>query len=216
MLTNPRTASVTDSQGDIGGSVFAPVRFNASGDEHVLQFTLSFDPAILSNGQIIPGHGAGSAAITLDRSLEAGGKLGVTLTLAGNSVFPAGLHEVLTAQFHVSSLAAPDSVVVLGFADTPVIKHSLSATGAILPVVFDAGNITLSAVQAGITSAPAGGGATTLTVRGLRGGNYELLRSTNMTTWTVVGTASIGPTGLVTFTRAPSGIREFYKAAPAP
>ena len=216
VLTNPRTASITDSPGDIGGSVFAPVTLYATGIEHTLQFTLTYDPAILSNGQILPGDDATGAAITLDRSLEASGKLGVTLTLAGNDVFPVGLHEALTAQFQVSPSAVSGSVAVLAFGDTPVVHQALTTGAAVLPVVFDAGNITLSAVQAGITSAPTGGGGTTLTVRGLRGEEYQLLRSANMSSWTVVDTAVVGPTGIVTFTQPPTGARAFYKAAPAP
>ena len=216
MLTNPRTASINDSPGDIGGSVFAPVVFNATGNEHTLQFTLTFDPALLSNGQVTPGHDVENAALTLDRSLEASGKLGVTLILSGNSVFSAGLHDALTAQFRVSPSAPPGSIAVLAFGDAPVIKQAFSSTGAVLPVVFDPGNISLSAVQAGITSVPAGGGGTTLTVRGLRGTTYQLLHSASMATWTVVDTAVVGPSGIVTFSRAPSGARAFYKAAPAP
>ncbi len=53
-------------------------------------------------------------------------------------------------------------------------------------------------------------------MRGLRGEDYELLQSTDMTNWTAVDTAVIGPSGIVTFTRPPSGTRAFYKAAPAP
>ena len=64
VLTNPRTATVEDSPGDIGGSVFAPVLFNASGDEHALQFTLLFDPAILGNGEVAAA--AGNKAIHED------------------------------------------------------------------------------------------------------------------------------------------------------
>jgi hypothetical protein len=216
VLTNPRTASVNDSPGDIGGSVFAPVVFNASGDEHVLQFTLLFDPAVLSNGQITAGPDAAGAGIVLDRSMEGAGSLGVTVTLPGSGVFTAGLKNLLTARFTVAPAAAPNSVTVLGFGDAPVTKSALSVSGGVLPVVFDAGNVTLGAVQATISSAPAPAGTTTLTVRGLRGATYQLLRSTDMVAWTVVDSALIGPTGIVSFTASPSGSKAFYKAAPAP
>ena len=216
VITNPRTASLADSPGDIGGSSFVPLVFNATGEEHALQFTLTFDPAILGNGRIITGFDAAGATIVLDRSMEVTGKLGVTLTLPGSTVFTPGPKNLLTAQLDVAPSAPPDSVAVLAFGDTPVLNTAHSASGSLLPVVFDAANITLSAVQAGITSAPAGGGDTTLTVRGLRGDNYELLLSTDMTNWTVVDTAIIGPTGIVIFSRPPSGTRAFYKAAPAP
>ncbi len=216
VLTNPRTTSLTDSPGDIGGSVFVPVIFNATGNEHALQFTLTYNPAILSNGRITAGPDAGGGVLALNRSQEASGRLGVTLTLPGSTLFTAGVKNLLTSQFDIAPGATPGTSAVLGFADAPVEKHALSASGDILPVVFDAGNISLSAVQAGITSAPAVDGGTTLTVRGLRGEEYQLLQSANMSSWTVVDTAIVGPTGIVTFTRPASGTRAFYKAAPAP
>ena len=211
VVTNPRTATLADSPGDIGGSVFVPLTFQATGIEHALQFTLTFDPAVLSNGQVT----APAGTVMLDRSLEATGKLGITLTLPGADLFTAGLHQALTVQFQIAPAAAPGTTV-LAFAHTPVVSHALSATSAILPVVFDAGNITLSAISAAIASAPAPGGATALTVRGLRGKDYQLLQSSNMISWTVAQTQSIGASGLVTFTVPPAGARAFYMAAPAP
>ncbi len=216
VLTNPRTAALTDSPGDIGGSTFVPLLFSATGDEHALQFTLVFDPAILTNRDVTAGPDAAGAVIALDRSMEGAGKLGVTMTLPGSAVFSAGLKNVLTAQFHVGATAAADSVAVLAFGDAPVFKTALSASGAELPVLFDAANVMLGAVEAGITSAPAAAGATALTVRGLRGEDYQLLQSADMTNWTVVDSAVIGPGGTVTFNRPPSGTRAFYMAAPAP
>ena len=193
-----------------------PVVFNAVGDEHALQFTLLTNPAVLSNGQLTPGPDAAGATIVLDRSAEVSGRLGVTLTLPGTTLFSAGLKNILTARYAVSGAAAPASVTDIGFTETPVAMHAVSSAGGTLPVVFDAGSVALSAVQAAISAAPAGG-STNFTVRGLRGQVYQLLKSADLSTWTVVDTATIGPTGIVTFTR-PTGSagRAYYKSAPAP
>jgi hypothetical protein len=216
VITNPRTASITDSPGDIGGSVFAPVMFNTTGNEHGLQFTLVYDPALLSNGRITAGAAAAGAAITLDRSQESGGRLGVTLTLPGTDLFAAGLQHALDAQFDVSPEVAP-GVTMLAFDGSPVLHHALSATGAALPAVFDPANITLNAVQPAITSEPAPGGGATIAVRGLRGKAYQLLQSADMNSWTVAQTQPVGSSGIVVFTvPAPAGGRSFYMAAPAP
>jgi hypothetical protein len=190
--------------------------FNASGDEHALQFTLAADPAVLTNGEITAGPDAAGAAIVLDRSMEPAGKLGVTVTLPGSAVFTAGLKALLSARFDVSPAAAPGSVTTLAFGDEPVQGAARSASGALLPVVFDPGNIPLEAVQAAISSAPAAPGSTALTVRGLRGKTYQLLGSTDLVTWTVIESALIGPSGTVVFTAPPAGGRIFYMAAPAP
>ena len=216
VLINPRTASISNSTGDIGGSVLAPVLFNASGDEHALQFTLEYNPTMLSNGQITAGPDASGAGIVLDRSMEGTGALGVTVTLQGNGVFTGGLKNLLTAEFTVNPAAVPNSVTVLGFGDSPVPKYAVTVAGGLLPVVFDAGNVTLETVVAGISSAPAPAGDTLLTVRGLRGKTYQLLRSADMITWSVVDSADIGPGGTVSFTTKLVGNHAFYKAAPAP
>jgi len=215
VITNPRTATVTDSTGDIGGSVFAPVMFNATGSERSLQFTLTFDPAVLGNGRITPGAAAAGATVVLNRTQEAAGRIGVTLTLPGSDVFPAGLHHALEAQFDVSPSASPGSTS-LAFGDAPVVHHALSAGSTVLPVVFDPGNVTLEQVSASITSTPAPDGGATLTVRGLRGRDYQLLQSSDMTTWSVAQTSSIGASGVVVFTLPAGGTRGFFMAAPAP
>ncbi len=215
VLANPRTASITDSSGDIGGSVFAPVMLNATGNEHALQFTLTYDPDILGNGRITAGPAAPGAVIVLNRDEETAGRLGVTLTLPGSEVFAAGLHHAIDAQFDVSPGAAPGNSI-LAFGDSPVVHHALSVSNAVLPVVFDPGNLLLEQVNATIASAPAPGGGATLTVRGLRGRDYQLLQSGDMTSWSVVETAAIGASGTVVFNLPAGGTRGFFMAAPAP
>ena len=215
VITNPRTASIDDSPGDIGGGVFATVEFNATGVEHALQFTLTFNPAVLSNGRIIAGPGAPGGTVVLNRSQEAAGQLGVTLTLPGSGVFAAGLHDALTTQFDVSAATAP-GVTILAFGDAPVVKQASTAGGAPLTVVFDGANITLGAVTPSIATSPAAGGGTSFTVRGLRGKTYQLLHSDNLGVWTVADSAVVGPSGIVVFMLPPGGTRKFYKAAPAP
>jgi len=216
IITNPRTSSLTDSPGDIGGSVFVPVMFNATGNEHGLQFTLTCDPALLGNGRLTAGAGAAGAVITFDRSQEAGGRLGVNMNLPGTAVFPAGLHHALTAQFDVAPSATPGPTV-LGFAGSPVLHHGLNLAGEPLPVVFDAANITLSSVQAVMAIAPAAGGGMEFTVRGLRGKTYELLHSSNLGAWTAIQSQTIGASGVVVFTLPPvTDETGFFRAAPAP
>jgi hypothetical protein len=215
VIANPRTASIVDSVGDIGGSVFAPVMFNATGSEHALQFTLNFDPAVLSNGRISAGPAAAGALIILNRDQESAGRLGVTLTLPGSEVFPAGLHQAIDAQFDVSPSASPGNTI-LAFGDAPVVHHARSVSDTILPVVFDPGNVTLEQVTASIAAAPAPDGGATLTVRGLRGKEYQLLQSADMTSWSVAQTAAVGSTGVIVFTLPPGGTRGFFMAAPAP
>jgi hypothetical protein len=216
VLANPRTVSATNAPGDIGGAVFVPLLFNATGDEHALRFTLLADPAVLTGAQITAGPDAAGGAIVLDRSAEAAGKVGVTLTLPGSNVFSPGLKSILTARYDVAPGAADNSTAGLGFSNAPVPMHALSAAGGTLPVVFDPGVITLHAVQATISSAPAAGGGAALTVRGLRGRTYQLFESLDLGAWNVVQTQTVGESGVVVFTLPAGGARAFYKAAPAP
>jgi hypothetical protein len=216
VLANPRTVTINDAAGDIGGSVFAPVMLNATGNENGVQFSLVWDPALLGNGRVTAGAQAAGASIVLDRSQEAAGRLGVTLTLPGGALFPAGLQHILDLQLDAAP-SAPAGVTPLAFDGTPVLHHALSASGATLPAVFDPANITLSPVQAGVTSAPSPGGGTTFTVRGLRGKTYQLLQSPDLGAWTVVQSQTIGASGTAVFTLpASANLRGFFKAAPAP
>jgi hypothetical protein len=72
----------------------------------------------------------------------------------------------------------------------------------------------IPAAQASVTSTKRG----VLTVRGLAGQRHRILVTQNFTSWTVIGTVTLGASGSLTFTdpNATSFSRRFYRAQLTP
>jgi YD repeat-containing protein len=89
-FTVMRVVRVVDANGTTGSQVNVAVELMAQGNENALGFSLSFDPAVLSNPTVAPGSGAAGAALNLNLSQIAQGRLGLGLALPAGQMFAAG------------------------------------------------------------------------------------------------------------------------------
>ncbi|HEX2746773.1 MAG TPA: lysyl oxidase family protein [Verrucomicrobiales bacterium] len=218
VVTNARVLYADYASGDIGGQVGVPLLLQSQGNENSLSFTVSFDPAILSQPAIQAGPDATGATFTLDRSQEPAGRFGVTLALPASTAFTSGLREVARLTFHSAAGTPNGTVTPVGFTSAPVSGRGYSTSGAVLPTVFAAGNLTLGTVSEQLLGTIMEGGGIHLHLRGITGRTYKLQKTEDLTTWTEVDSVEINQQGEATASDAGGtvGPRRFYRAVLEP
>jgi hypothetical protein len=168
-----REVRAVNASGNPGGTVAVPVEFVAQGNENALAFSLTFDPATLSNPQAALGSGAGSATLITNPNQVAQGRLGVIVSLPTGQMFTAGTKQILVVTFTIASGTTANSTPV-GFGDQPTRREVSDPNANVLPATFTPGVVTitpsLNPVPALTSLSPnsttAGGPAFTLTVNG--------------------------------------------------
>ena len=135
-----RAASVSAAA---GGSAAVPIELIAQGDEHALGFSLSYDPALLSNPQATLGSDSGSAILNTDSSQIGQGRFGITLALPTGQTFTAGTRLVLLVTFSVASVGS-EVTTPISFSDQPLARQVVNTSNAILPTSFATATLTIS------------------------------------------------------------------------
>lgn len=144
---NVRFVSVS---GAPGSQVIAAVELDSQNDEAAIQFSLNFNPAILSIS------GVSSPAINPDVTLGSGVPAGSSLTVNGNQVgsgrigilvdssntFAAGTRQVATFRFTINP-AAPGGATPVTFGDVPVPRSISDNLGNPLMANYIPGNVTV-------------------------------------------------------------------------
>jgi hypothetical protein len=129
--------------GRAGSSLGVPIETVAEGDEHSIQFSLTFDPAVLGNPQVFLGMSLGyDTMITADSSQTAQGRIGITLTNPPGQPLPPGNKQIVFVRFDIAG-NAPGGETPLGFDDQPTRRRITSPSGARLPASFTPGKATI-------------------------------------------------------------------------
>ncbi|MBS1793239.1 MAG: PD40 domain-containing protein [Acidobacteria bacterium] len=139
--------------GRVGNKLILGVELEAQGDEVGVGFTLNFDPAVLGNpANASPGSGAGGAALTVNDSQAAAGRLGVIVDRAPNDPFAAGVRQILSVEFDILMPNQPASAI--GFGSSPVLSEIVDGGANSLTAVFSNRSISLvTPTAAGVTVA---------------------------------------------------------------
>ncbi len=126
----------------IADKLFVGIELESQGDEVGAGFTMTFDPAILSNpANISAGTDASGAAVTFNDSQANVGKLGVLIDKALNAPFAAGTRQILTIEFDIADGAPP--MTVIGFDDSIVKSETADATASPLNMTFTSSMLSL-------------------------------------------------------------------------
>ena len=126
-----------------GGTGIVPVTLLALGDEDALGFTVTFDPTRLQfAGAQLVGAAAG-AALNVNASQAAQGRVGLALMLPLPGTFPAGRQEILELTFQ-ALVGAPTGLTPLGFSDAVVICQVSNTLAAPLPATYSAGSVRVA------------------------------------------------------------------------
>lgn len=130
-----------------GNKVTVGVELEAQGDEVGVGFTLNFDPAVLSNpANVSLGAGAGGAALTVNSSQAALGRLGIIVDRAPDDPFAAGVRQLITVEFDIA--AGNPQTATLGFGNSPVLSEVVDGSANTLTTVYSSKTISLLAPTA--------------------------------------------------------------------
>ncbi len=148
----------------------------AQGNEVGAQFSVIFDPTILSNPRATLGSGAPSGSLLTNASKVSEGKLGIILSLPITSpptTFAAGTDELVQITF-TTAAAIGETTTQVGFGPVPLAQEVSDASANPLPTTYAAGTMTLTGGNNPVptltdidpASTIAGGPAFSLTVNG--------------------------------------------------
>jgi hypothetical protein len=128
------------------------VQLLAIGDENTVDFSLTFDPAILHFVSAAEGAGASGAMFIVNSKAAAAGQLGLVVAMPGGQGFAAGTDLIATVNFSPVCYA---NTVALAFADAPVVRSVADVTATVhLSATYQNGTLAEWPV---LNIAPSGG-----------------------------------------------------------
>jgi hypothetical protein len=181
--TAERAVRLVSVSGAINTDVFAEVELEAQGNEVGIQYSIHFDPAVLSisnvsglntNADVTLGAGA-PIGTTLNVNAEdaANGNIGVGQNFNGantnpTTVIAAGTQRIARLKFHILNTAAVGASPV-AFTNIPISRGLFDANGFTIPLPpFTDGNVTVAGPPtfpvSGRVTAPSGAGLRSTTV----------------------------------------------------
>jgi hypothetical protein len=140
-----------------------PVQMDALGNENTLEFSLAFNPALLTLGTVSPGSGLPSDAQLLVNTNDAGrGQIGVLVALENGQTMPAATLDLLSLGFTVNPAVASATNTTIAFADTPVTREIDSASVQVLSAAYVSGTVQISlGIEGDVWPRPYGDGQLT-------------------------------------------------------
>ena len=142
VLDNPRAVYSVSTEGYIGGTVDVPLHALAVGDENFYQFTLAFDPLLLSNPRVSNGSGYPTAGLEFDETQLGLGRLGVIVRLLSGQTASPGNSEMAVVRLDISNSAPADGNSPVFFKDVPLAKRIVTADAQEVVAVYAAGEVT--------------------------------------------------------------------------
>lgn len=142
VVLTSRFIRATSLSAAAGGSAAVPIELIAQGNEHALGFSLSFDPALLSNPQATLGSDAGGAILNTDTSQIGQGRFGITLALPAGQTFTAGTRAVLLVTFAVAPVIT-GSATTISFVDQPLVRRVVNTSNGTLPTSFAGASVII-------------------------------------------------------------------------
>jgi len=202
VIDNPRVVYINHHTAPLGGGVTVPVQMQAVGDERTFQFSLAFDPALLTNPQVTTGANSAGAALTVDPTQVGSGRLGVTLALASGQTLPASSTlEIARVTFGAAAGASNGAVSAVGFGNQPIARSVLSTYGTSLITLFVAGSVALENMTSTASGQIMANGSFHLSLIGPPSHTYVIEATTNLTTqsWVPVFTNQTSAAGVLQF-----------------
>ena len=144
-----RVVRVVSAIGSPGGPVIVPIEIDSLGNEAAIQFSISWDPAILSNPVVGLGSGApAGSALTTNPNQVASGRLGILVDSSNTFTLSPPARQVVTVTFAVAA-GAPFGPTAITFGDQPSGRGISDAFGNTLTATYANGAVTIAAPAAG-------------------------------------------------------------------
>ncbi|MGH9847768.1 MAG: hypothetical protein ACREEM_54470 [Blastocatellia bacterium] len=147
-----RTVRVINVTAAPGATASVAIELAAQGNENSAGFSLTFNPAVLSNPQAALGSGATGATLNANANQAAQGRFGVALALPTGQAFAAGARQLVVVTFAVASGAAAGATPI-GFSDQPIVREVAGVNANALPADFVAGAVTVAGALASVSAA---------------------------------------------------------------
>jgi uncharacterized protein (TIGR03437 family) len=156
-----RIVRVVNTNANPNNPVDVPITLDAQGNENAIGFSLSFNPAILSNPQVTLGSDAANALLTVNDAQVTQGRLGVLLALEAGRRFTAGVRQIAIVRFAVGATSATSTTI--NPTDQPIICQASDVNANSLPVSCVSGVVTISqGLEADVAPRTGGNGAVTI------------------------------------------------------
>jgi hypothetical protein len=151
-----RTYTIVNQNGTPGADLMVPVTIDSQGDETGMEFSIGFNPAILS---VSPGPGGPNPQITLGSGVPPGtvltinvfqslsGKIGVLID--SPTPFTAGTRELVKFGFHIPA-NAPLGPTPVTFTSDPLPQATGDTNGNLVQANFNNGVVNIGTLAAGI------------------------------------------------------------------
>lgn len=143
-----RVIRATNGGANPGQQVTINVQLDSQGNESSTSFTITFNPAVLTNPQVVLGNGVPTGSnLGTNTSQVAQGNLGVLVD--STNTYTAGTRNILNVTFTIAQGAAL-GLTPVGFSSTPTGQSVSSANGALLPTTYTPGAIQVGSTAAGV------------------------------------------------------------------
>jgi uncharacterized protein (TIGR03437 family) len=161
--TTARVLRIAPASGAPGGQVSVPVELVSQGDESAMGFSLTFDPAALSNPQVALGSDASGASLNPNTGQASQGRVGVVLSLPSGQTFSAGVRQVVVVNFTITANAMA-GLTNIGFGDQPVPREISDPSANSLSANYTGNVVTITqGLEADVSPRPSGNGSVTVT-----------------------------------------------------
>jgi hypothetical protein len=213
VVTNPRVVTVGPTDAVSGGMVAVPIWVAAQGNESAFSFSLNFESASLSPLVVTTTTATEGATVAFFTSAGLPGRLGVTLSLPGAAMLPAGQQLVAWVYF-LAADAATDPITI-SFGSSPTVRSLRDPAFHALPAVYRSGQMNFHQVQTTVSLSTGTDGLRRVAVHGLPGRTYTIELSPDLNDWTGVFTEQVDMTGFMEWTEPASSapaVQRFFRA----
>lgn len=143
-----RAGNVIGSPGEM---VVLPIELDARGDEAALQFSLSWDTAILSSPSVSVGNGIPpGTALTVNPNQVASGRIGVLMDSTNTFAASPPARVVVNITFNVAANAPIGTNSPFVFGDVPSVRGFSDAFGNALTASYINGSVVIANPASGV------------------------------------------------------------------
>ena len=156
--------------------------------------------------------GGGASPVVAANNVKLAWDASPSPTVVGYRIYYGGTSRTYTNSVTVGNVTT-DTLSNLKSGGTYYIATTARDASGLESAYSNEATYTVPAGGADVQIRPAANGQVLLTVAGNSGSTYEIQVSTNLTSWTVLNTVTIGATGSTTLTdsAAPNRARRFYR-----
>lgn len=130
--------TLVDSVSYPAQQVNIPVQAEATGIEHSVTFSMTYDSTKMSNPTVTLGADTQGSTYSVDTSTP--DTIGITLTLPSTDVLPAGTRDLFTITMDAASNA--DGATPVDYTNAPVVSDVKDVGGTSIPATWDPGTVT--------------------------------------------------------------------------